>query len=53
MVGVPALTLCVAGPSVRMGCPMPWLRNHRNRIGVMKMLIRRATPPESPRPSTL
>jgi hypothetical protein len=52
MVGVPALTLWLAGPSSRIGCPMPCFRNHLKSTGVIKMLTHSAIPPETPSPST-
>ena len=52
MVGVPALTLWLAGPSARIGCPMPWEISHRRSTGVTRMLTHNEMPPESPSPST-
>src|ERR1700685_3120636 len=47
MVGVPALTWCMEGPSSRICCPILRRRNHPSSAGVPSTASQRAIPPES------
>src|SRR5580698_10598123 len=52
IVGVPALTLWVAGPSSRIGWPIWWRASQRINAGVPRNASHSATPPDSINEST-